>query len=126
VEIHFPETPAIKFLKERYREDGLFRVERIKGELMPPNMWLPYGFYSLAGYDLVYPVKYADFLKIQGLVSQPSRYVEWDRDYPLFDKMKVRYLMVLKRDKLGGVDQNGELPSWLNRKKWRTVFKGGR
>jgi len=122
----FPETKITEFLKVKYREShDFFRIEREKGELMPPNMWMAFSFYSTAGYDPVYPVSYADFLKQKGVFGDYSRYLEWDRDNKLFDFFGVKYFLVLKRTRDGKTDSDGSLPYWVDTKKWQTVFEDG-
>ncbi len=121
-DLYFPKTPVISFLEDKYKE-GFFRIERQKGEIMPPNMWLAYGFYSMAGYDPVYPQAYADYLKERGLGGDASRYVEWESDKDSFDDWGVKYLLVIKRNVLGVSDEEGEVPFWTDLNKWKTAFE---
>lgn len=58
----FPETPAIRFLKE---QQGLFRIWGLsdrrptrwepEGDMLPPNTSLLYGLHDIRGYETVHP-----------------------------------------------------------------------
>jgi len=128
-ELYFPETQTTIFLGDEYqksKEKGeLFRIEREKSELLPPNMWQPYHFYSSAGYDPVYPISYADYLKKNLAIDNYTRYIEWDKDKSILDSLGIKYFLVLKRGKEGKIDPAGLVPPWVNQDKWKTIFEEG-
>ena len=123
-EFYFPETPIINYLKKEYKKKDFFRLEREKAELMPPNMWMAYRFYSSAGYDPIYPSRYANFLK-DHLGRGYSRYVEWSRNLEPIDKLGTKYFLVLKRRPDGVASSAGKLPYWVDLSCWDVVFEEG-
>jgi len=122
--MYFPDTPVIKFLKKASWEDkDFFRIEREKGEILPANMWMPYGFCSASGYDPVYPRSFADFLIEKKVRKGYSRYVDLSRNETLLDYLGVKYFLVLKRDEKGKVSEKGNIPYQIDNKKWEIVFE---
>lgn len=106
----FPEIAPIKMLKG---EIGYARMDREKGEIMPPNTWAAYRFMSPSGYD---PLALTDYTGgYQRILNNnpqhdPSRYSELERyDSQALAKFGVKFLWSIKRDKLD-----------LNR--WKTAY----
>lgn len=118
----FPTTPIIDYLKEQYQNSSeFFRIEREKAEIIPPNMWQSYGFYSYSGYDPVYPLSYARYLKENYDFQNYSRFVEMGS--PGFKPLPgIKYLFVIKRDKNGYISPDGSAPYWINNQIWEKVF----
>jgi hypothetical protein len=122
---YFPETEITSYLDQQKKDGVFFRIEREKGELMPPNMWMAYGLNSTAGYQPVYPRAYADWMKTNQIIGDYSRYVEWERSKDFFDQMGVKYFLILKRDEQGRVTDQGNLPYWLDQQTWQEVESEG-
>lgn len=95
----FPETPVLEFPKN---EEKPFRVST--GNVIPMNMWVPYGFESLSGYDAAYPIWWAGFFNATG-GQDPNKpsfnyYADYDRYFTAwFDLLNNKYLFVLNTKK---------------------------
>lgn len=123
----FPKTPAIEFLIDKYKAEGPFRV--LGGDVVPMNMFAPYGLETASGYDALYPASYARFLSEAngGSPEQPlGRYGDIKRfDSGLLDIGNVRYILALKRDNKSNPDPTGK-PSYLfDLEKFTPVFEDG-
>ncbi len=121
----YPDTPLTTFLKQNV---GYHRVEREKGEIMPPNTWMPYGLMSPSGYDPLYSKQYAVFhnvYKTQSVDAGLHRYAELDNlDSEFLDLVGVKYLIVGQRDKNNIIDQYASGISYtIKDKKYKQVFK---
>lgn len=110
-ELVFPETPVIRFLKER---PGIFRVEG--GDAVPMNMLMAYNVQSLSAYDPMYPQRLAQFLSLieGGKIDSPqTRYGQLDSyDSPLFDLNNIGYVLAVKRDSQERPDPYGNSLNW--------------
>lgn len=98
-ELVFPKTPALEYFEN---EPKPYRIST--GNVIPMNMWVPYGLESLSGYDAVYPGSWAAFFNVTGGQdpANPSYkyYTDFDRyNSPWFDLLNNKYLMVLKSDR---------------------------
>lgn len=105
-ELIFPKTPVIDFL---IHQEKPFRI--LGGDVIPMNMWSAFGLESPAGYDAVYPLRYALFLNVlnsgQG-GKLVSRYGDIKRyDSRLIDLINVKYVLALKRDEFNRVNREG-------------------
>lgn len=123
--LYFPETSSIKYLKSKIAPNLLFRIERQSGEVMPPNMWEPYGLSSLSGYDPMASKSYQSYLLSSKAISDYSRYVELGEKLDQLNHLGVKYFMVLKRNKEGIIDEKGELPYYVDHSKWKEVATDG-
>lgn len=123
--LYFPETPSIKFLKSKLSESEIFRIERQSGEVMPPNMWEPYGLSSLSGYDPMASKAYESYLLKSNIVSNYSRYVELGQKLDDLNHLGVKYFMVIKRNDHGLIDENGDHPYYIDHSKWQEVATDG-
>ena len=110
----FPKTQSIDFLKERI---GFARMDREKGEIMPPNTWSAYRFMSPSGYD---PLAVSDYvLEYQKVLndnpdSSPSRYSELELyDSKALAKFGVKYLWIMNKNKKINFDQ------------WKSIYNTG-
>jgi hypothetical protein len=91
----FPKTPVLDFLDNK---NGIFRVST--GNAIPMNMWIPYGFESVSGYDASYPIQWARFFDAirGGNLDKPSYsyYAQFDQYFsPWFDLLNNKYLLTL-------------------------------
>lgn len=96
----FPKTQSIELIKDKI---GFARMDREKGEIMPPNTWAAYRFMSPSGYD---PLAISDYvLGYQRTVNDnphasPSRYSELEKyDSKALAKFGVKYLWVINNGK---------------------------
>lgn len=125
-EFYFPQTSITQYLQ---KEMGLARLEREKAEVLPPNMWIPFDLYSASGYDPVYPLSYAKFLSIFSKTDgnfSPSRYAEIDTYSSfLFNLSGIKYVLAIKRNKLGVVDQRGDISYKFNLPQFEKVYEKG-
>ena len=124
-ELYFPQTPLLEYLQ---KNAGYQRIERERGEVLPPNMWIPYHLYSSSGYDPIYPLNYARFLSILGDSSNfsPSRYAEIDNYRSRFlDLLGIKYVLAIKRDEHDVVSQSGKVSYKFNLDKLRKVYDSG-
>jgi len=117
----FPTTPAIDFLKD---QEPPFRI--LGGDAMPMNMWAAYNLESLAGYDAVYPLRYAKFLAVVngGRVDEPlNRYGDvQDFKSPLLNLGNVKYILAVKRDEQETPDSKGKVSYKLRFSKFKPAF----
>ena len=119
----FPDTGVLSFLRDNQGK-GRFQG----GDVIPLNMWLPYGLAAPGGYDAVYPLSWARYLasldgglpgEAKGRVGSIARY-----DSPLLDTAAVRYILALKR--VHGVPDPAGTPSYVfDLPKLRPVFDEG-
>jgi hypothetical protein len=121
-ELLFPKTPVIEFLINQKKP---FRI--LGGDVIPMNMWAAFGLESPAGYDAVYPLRYAQFLNVVngGKVGDSvSRYGDIKRfDSPLIDLTNTKYILALKRDKFRHIDPGGKRASDFQLPKLKLVFE---
>lgn len=126
-EMYFPKTSLTTFLK---KNAGFQRIERERGEILPPNMWIPYGLYSASGYDPVYPLSYAKFLSIlsgQNIEKVDiSRYGEIESyKSPFFDLLGIRYIAVITRDERDIISKRGKPSYKFNLDKFKKIYNSG-
>jgi hypothetical protein len=119
-ELFFPKTPVLKFLEGK---EGIFRIEKQRGPILPPNMWIPFGLESASIYDPVMPLDYARFFQQFG-GRDPNRYLELDvADFQFFDLLNIKYFLVLKYAVSGDISFEGNiLPHF--RERFSPVFEG--
>ena len=124
--LYFPETSSITFVKENYaKTPNLFRFERESGELLPPNMWEVFGFYSTSGYDPIAPLQYEKYMKNKDVHGSISRYFENGAALDKLDEFGVKYFMALKRSEVSIPDKDGKIADSINQKIWKPVFTEG-
>jgi len=121
----FPETPVLTFLE---KQEKPFRVS--EGDVIPMNMWVPYGLESPSGYDSIYPVDWAMLLSViksgKKDVDPQGRYAKlesYSRSW--FSLLNTKYLLVMKRNKLGKPDSAGEIPPLFKSEHLKQVFEDG-
>ncbi|MFZ3069201.1 MAG: hypothetical protein WA052_02680 [Microgenomates group bacterium] len=119
----YPETEVTKFLK---KDTSVFRVDREKAEILPPNTWMAYKLMSPSGYD---PMAISSYVKAYSydlnkeMVPGVSRYSELTvYDAESLGKYNVKYLLAITRDeKADGPGNN--INYKINEKEWTRVFK---
>jgi len=118
----FPETKVTDFLKN---QKGIFRTEKVFGEIMPPNTWTYYHLMSPSGYDPMalgtYTKRfYKDFV---GLENASSRYAEIRQyDSKTLGDYNVKYLLAIKRDEKGIIPGNN-IDYRIDPDQWKRVFE---
>ena len=130
-ELVFPLTPVIEFLQKQEKPFGVnprgepFRVEF--GETIPQNMWVPYSLESVAGYDAMAPLRFAQFLGAvrtsradtpYGRVAQVENY-----DSKLFDLLNIKYVLAVKYDEKGIRSPEGKPKPIFENPKFKLVFE---
>lgn len=126
-DLYFPKTSSLSYISDKYLESpDFFRVERESAEILPPNMWEVFGFYSTSGYDPVAPQKYNQYLSQIGLLDRPSRYMENAGDKTnLLSSLGVKYLLTIKRDEKLMPSSEGEINKIYDSKQWQEVYQEG-
>ena len=91
----YPETPAIRYLKE---QDGRFRVVTF-GRFFH-NGLLPFGIEDVGGYSSFYSNRYAEYVHLAQFGKEkekPDQFSRWMTlkrfGYPLLDLLNVKYLL---------------------------------
>jgi hypothetical protein len=108
------------------KDKTIFRVDREKAEIMPPNTWMAYGLSSPSGYDPMalesYVRAYNNQLNME-LVPGAGRYNEVRfYDAEAMGKFNVKYLLAIKRSPLGIVPGKN-IDYRINEKEWTRVFQ---
>lgn len=98
IEHVFPETPILSFLKEQEQPNRI-----LPGNVISANMWIPYGLESPAGYDAVYPARWAKYVAVANsgnIDAKPQgRYAILDSyTNRLLDVANGKYLVLLEDD----------------------------
>ncbi len=118
----FPKEPILEFITS---QPGLFRIERLKDDSLPPNTWAAYGLQSPGGYD---PLAIKDYVnsynhQLNKATPPPSRYSELEEVYPKdLAFYNVKYLLTRKKTATGqspGPYINGK----INPADWNVVFE---
>lgn len=130
-ELVFPVTPVIEFLQKQEKPLGVnfrgepFRVEF--GEVIPQNMWMPYGLESAAGYDAMAPLRYNQFLGavLTGKINTPYGRIGQVENYDnkLFDFLNIKYVLAVKYDAQGIRNPEGKPKPIFQNKKFKLVFE---
>jgi hypothetical protein len=94
----FPETPVLSFLMEQERPNRI-----LPGNVISANMWIPYELESPAGYDAVYPARWAKYIAVANsgnIDAKPQgRYAILDSyTNRLLDLANGKYLVLLEED----------------------------
>ncbi len=125
--IVYPSTPVTDWIQEKGKTE-VFRIEREKGEMMPPATWMAYRFMSASGYD---PMALSDYVQsylkvINGNNSgMISRYSEPERyNAEALGMFNVKYLLAIKRDKIARIPGD-QINYMIDRKEWTKVYETG-
>ncbi len=105
----FPPTPITDFFAKQNNNEP-YRV--FTGDVIPMNMWVPYGIDSLSGYDAVFPSRWSKLVMAlrtkDANARAGSRYEGFDLvDTPAFDFLNVRYLIAQKYDEKAIPSESG-------------------
>jgi hypothetical protein len=122
----FPKTPVFDKLDEF--KDEKFRIS--EGDTIPISMWIPYRLESYSGYDAVYPLRVAKYIGVANSSNPKAgpagRYGSFENPVsPLYDLANVRYVLALKRDKIGVPDTGGTVSYKYPEDKFKKVFEDG-
>lgn len=118
----FPATEVTDFIK---KDKTIFRVDKERGEILPPNTWMGYDLMSPSGFD---PLAVKEYVKayredLNGATGgSVSRYSELDRiEAGPLGKYNVKYFLAIKRNDI--MELGGENLSYkINQKEWKRVF----
>lgn len=121
-ELAFPETPITKFLESQPKP---FRIST--QDTIPMNMWIPYSLESISGYDVVYPVWWAQLnssiRNSNPNLSPVGRYAELETyQSPWFDFLNVKYVVAIKRT-LGIPADAGEVDYRVQDPRYKKIFE---
>jgi len=120
----FPTTSVINFLVKQKKP---FRFEPTN--VIPQNMWLPYGLETVSGYDTLLPKKQGEFLslvetgEVQKRISRVHLLNNFDS--PLFPFLNVKYFLAKKVDEKGIFSSTGSPPPVFTDSRFRLVFEDG-
>lgn len=118
----FPKTPIIEFLQNQKMP---FRFE--PGNVIPQNMWMPYGLETVSGYDTLLPKKQGEFISLintgqkQKKISRIQLLDVYDSE--LFPLLNIKYFLAKKLDKDGKFSPAGNSPEKFQEKRYRLVFE---
>lgn len=123
-EFAFPPTEVLSFLQN---DPGVFRVDKEKDAILPPNTWMAYRLMNLAGYN---PMAISDYARAynfdingEATNSGVSRYSETIKyDAGALGKYNVKYLLAIKRDEKAEFPGNN-INYRINEKEWKRVFQ---
>ncbi len=120
----FPETPVISYLKN-YTDLNNTKFEF--AEVIPENMWVPFGFHSAAGYDATAPLAYSRLLGMVGgkdLSHPQGRVGKIDQINKITDMIGVNYLFTLAT-KNGKPDAEGDIKKDIAPPKFTLAYTEG-
>lgn len=122
----FPQTKTIEFLKEKEKEDGLFRVMTTDDRILPPNFSIMYKLQTIDGYDPLYLRRYGELIAASergepnidppfgfNRIITPQNY-----ESKIIDLLGVKYILSLtdlSSPKLSKVFQEGQTLVYENK-----------
>lgn len=118
----FPKTEVTDFLQS---QPGIFRVDKVLEELMPPNTWAYYNLMSPSGYDPMALNSYSNSFHrdFSGSENASTRYAEiHSYDSEALGYYNVKYLLAVKRDEKALVPGNN-INYKVDEKEWKRVFQ---
>ena len=123
-EFAFPPTEVLSFLQS---DSSVFRVDKEKDAILPPNTWMAYRLMNPAGYN---PMAISDYARAynfdingEATISGVSRYSETIRyDATALGRYNVKYLLAIKRDEKAEFPGNN-INYRINEKEWKRVFQ---
>lgn len=117
----FPNNSIIKYL-----QDNSVRFLREEGELMPSNMWMPYGLKSVSGYDTLHSARYNKFISLcngDSLMKTTNRCVELENlRSDKINFLGISHLLAILRNK-GVPDESGELFYKIDTQSFKQAFQ---
>ncbi len=119
----FPNTEVTDYIKS---DNTIFRIDKERGEVLPPNTWMGYGMMSPSGFD---PLAVTNYVKayredLNGYTAgSVSRYSEIDRvNAEALGKYNVKYLLAIKRNEKYEIP--GDILSYkIDENEWSRVFE---
>lgn len=121
----YPQTSVTDFLTN---QEGVYRIEREKAQILPPNTWASYRLSSPSGYDPMaveeYSAYYNKFLNnADGDYS--SRYSELEQySARRLGEFNVKYFLAINRNTRGELEFEGTAYHHkINSSEWKNVFK---
>lgn len=115
----YPKNETISYLQ---KSSGRFIREG--GELMPSNMWMPYGLMAASGFDTLHSYRYNGFISLvngSNIQNNTNRFLEIDNiNSAKVDFLSINNLVALKRSE-GRADKGGKLSDKIDLKKYRIV-----
>lgn len=122
-EFLYPQTSITNFLLKFPNERHLSEAG-----VIPPNMWVPLGLESPAGYDAFYP---KNISKLIGVINVASASADQQKkggiidrlESPALDKISTKFILALKRDDRGEVNENGNYHHRFNLPKFKKIFE---
>ncbi len=122
--IIFPQTPITQKLSSL--EDQPFRFE--PRDVIPQNMWMPYGLETTSGYDTLLPLTQGEFLSLvetRNISKRISRiHLLNNFDSPIYPLLNNQYLLAKKLDRQkGSFSVDGDPPSFLEDSRYELVFE---
>jgi len=122
-ELVFPTTPVVEFLQKQKQP---YRFE--PGDVIPQNMWMPYGLEAASGSDALLPKRAGEFLtaletgKIQKNISRVHLIQNYDS--PLYPLLNAKYVLAKKQTEEGIYSLEGQPPGkFLDKSRYRLVFE---
>ena len=123
----YPPSKITDFLISKKSEDQPFRI--LGGDVIPMNLLSPYGLETATGYESFYPLSYSVHLaKVNDgdLKQATGRYGDIKRyDLDFIDKMNVKYILGLKRDRIAKPSKTGKTSFVFEVEKLKPVFEDG-
>ncbi|KKS93304.1 MAG: putative membrane protein [Candidatus Collierbacteria bacterium GW2011_GWC2_43_12] len=119
----FPATEVTDFIKQ---DKSIFRVDKERGEILPPNTWMGYDIMSPSGFDPLAVMTYVKAYRedLNGATGgSVSRYSELDGiDAAALGKYNVKYFLAIKRNERE--ELGGDKLTWkINQRDWTKVFE---
>jgi len=122
-EFVFPPTPVIEFLQ---KQEKPFRFE--PGDVIPQDMWMPYGLEAASGSDALLPKRMGEFStaietgRVQKNISRVQLITNYDS--PLFSLLNAKYISVKKVTEKGIYSPEGKPPErFLDKSRYKLVFE---
>ncbi|MFH1561215.1 MAG: YfhO family protein [Patescibacteria group bacterium] len=120
-ELVFPTTPVIDFLTQ---DKEIFRFE--PDQVIPQNMWMPYGLEAVSGYDTLMPKRQGEFISLvkNGKIGDKISRVHLMDNYDLnlFPLLNVKYVLAKKQTEKGEFSPEGTVRKTFEDPRFELVF----
>lgn len=122
----FPQTKTLEFLKNKEKENGVFRFMTTDSRIFPPNFSIIYRLQSVDGYDPLYLARYGELIAAsergEANIKTPfgfNRIITPHRvDSKIMNLLNVKYILSLEEETSGNlkkVFQEGETRVYENK-----------